>query len=534
MVGNSIQKTDPKIAQRMADRVNNNSHIYESASGEYSLAFDKKRGKALVPIYPTTLVARKLKDRIRTGERREDNIEIYEKAAFAEPMVWRSVLLIAKWSVAWGYTFGFINKFSKKKKSSKETNETLEFYSNWAEYVYLTWNIFRIVVSMVIYGDAFIEKIYDDNGSRLAGGTGWGIRHIKHLHTQTIAPERDEYGRVKMYWQKPPTYFGRNMHKIKKFGGIPLDPATIIHFKWNEFRNKTYGISDLKASVDAISMKVGIREDAAIMVQQRSNPIVAWLVGDIDNPPPAGFLAAAANYLSSNAEGDNDFVLPGFMVPHVVGTGEAMPDLTTYIKLFSSEIVKGIGVPEVLLGEGQETTEATARIQIESFVGDIMYLQNYISDKLRRECFRDIIDTPVRKRSDRREIKDREYVPYETFIKIPSMIANPIVSNERMMELSGGLYEKGLLSTEEARERIGELSVISPSGLSPTVKAIEAEIKNAARDLDIRVEEMHSNEKIAEKQAKAQAKARAQTSSPAKTPTKTPAKKKATQTYSFP
>jgi len=362
----AIHKTNTDIAKRMAGRVNNKSLIYQSEGGDYSLAFEKRRGKALVPVYPSTVMSRKLKNRISTGERREDNIDIYEKAAFAEPMVWRSILLIAKWSVSWGYTFGFINKFNKKKRNANKDNEVLEFYANWAEYVYLTYNTFAIIVSMVMYGDAFMEKIFDDNGSKIAGGKGWGVRHLKTLYTPGIGIERDEYGRIIMYWQKPPTYMGADIKKIKKFGGIPLDPATIIHYKWNDFRNKTYGISDLKALVDPISMKVGIREDTAIMVQQRSNPIIAWLVGDIDNPPPAGFLSAAANYLSVNADGDNDFVLPGFMKPEVIGTGEKMPDLTTYIKLFSSEIVKGIGVPEVLLGEGQETTEATARIQIDS------------------------------------------------------------------------------------------------------------------------------------------------------------------------
>ncbi len=290
-----IEQTTASIAKRMTGRINKKSLIYQSSEGDYNLAFAKRRGKALVPIFPSTLLSGKRKDRIRTGERRDDNIEIYEKAVFAEPMVWRSVLLIAKWVVSWGYTFGFINKFSKKKKSDKKSNATLEFFSNWAEYTYFTWNIFRIVVSMVIYGDAFVEKIYDDLGSKISGGKGSGVRHIKKLHTQSIGVERDEYGRVIMYWQKPPTYFGRNIEKIKKFGGIPLDPSTIIHFKWNDFWNKSYGISDLKASVDTISMKVGIREDAAIMVQQRSNPIVAWLVGDIENPPPAGFLSAAAS-----------------------------------------------------------------------------------------------------------------------------------------------------------------------------------------------------------------------------------------------
>jgi hypothetical protein len=280
-------------------------------------------------------------------------------------------------------------------------------------------------------------------------------------------------------------------------------------------------------------MKVGMREDMAIMIQQRSNPIIAWLVGDIENPPPAGFLSAAASYLSSNADGNNDFVLPGFMKPEVIGTGDKMPDLTSSIRLLSSEIVKGIGVPEVLLGEGQETTEATARIQIESFVGDVMFLQNYINDKNRREMLRDLVDPPKRERSDRRKLKNREYIDYDTFSKIPSIISKPIIDISRLMEISGNLYDKGLLSTEEAREKIGELSILDKSSRSSTVKAIDAEIDRAARELDIRVDEMKSQEKIAEKTAQAQAKAQAQkpaiTAKPAK-----PVKKKTTQTIEFP
>lgn len=528
----AIHKTNASIARRMIGRVNKKSLIYQSAEGDYNLAFEKRRGKALVPVLPTTTMNRSLRRSVRTGERREDNIDIYEKAAFAEPMVWRSILLVAKWTVAWGYNFGYINKFNKKKRSTDKDNPVLEFCTNWAEYVYLNYNTFKIVVSMVMYGDAYVEKIYDDNGSKIDSGKGWGVRHLKMLYTPSIAEERDSYGKTIMYWQKPPTYMGRDIDKIKKFGGIPLDPATIIHYKWNDFRNKTYGVSDLKSLVDAISMKVGMREDMAIMIQQRANPIIAWLVGDIDNPPPAGFLSAAAAYLSGNAEGDNDFVLPGFMKPEVVGTGDKMPDLTNPLGLLSSEIVKGIGVPEVLLGEGNETTEATANVQIQSFIGDIMFIQNYINDKNRRELLRDLVDTPKRVREDRRQLKNREYIDYDVFVKIPSIISNPIMSNENMATMTGMLYEKGLLGTEEARERVGELSVLDPENRSPTVKQIDAEVKRAARELDIRVDEMKSNEKIAEKTAQAQAKAQAQ--KPTATPASKPKPKKATQTVKFP
>lgn len=533
----AIHRTNISIARRMVGRVNNKSLIYQTAEGDYNLAFEKRRGKALVPILPTSSVNRRRKDRLHVGERREDNIDIYEKAAFAEPMVWRSIVLIAKWATAWGYTFGFINKFNRKKRNTKKDDTTLEFYANWAEYVYLSYNQFKVIVSMVMYGDAYVEKIYDDNGSKLANGKGWGVRHLKMLYTLSIAEERDEYGRVIMYWQKPPHYLGRNIDKIKKFGGIPLDPSTIIHYKWNDFRNKTYGISDLKALVDPISMKVGMREDMAIMVQQRSNPIIAWLVGDIDNPPPAGFLSAAASYLASNADGDNDFVLPGFMKPEVIGTGDKMPDLTNYLGLLSSEIVKGIGVPEVLLGEGNETTEATARIQIQSFVGDILFLQNYVNDKNRRELLRDLVDPPTREREDRRKLKNREYIDYDLFIQIPSIISNPIMSNEDMSTHTGNLFDKGLLSMEEARERIGQLSVLNPDDRSSTVRAIDAEIDRAARELDIRVDEMKSQEKMAEKTAQATATAQANKPAPAKAPAKAKVKakpSKTTQTISFP
>ena len=70
----AIHRTSAGIAERMAGKVNNKSLIYQS-EGDYTLAFEKRRGKALVPIYPSTIVARKRKDRLNRGERREDNIE---------------------------------------------------------------------------------------------------------------------------------------------------------------------------------------------------------------------------------------------------------------------------------------------------------------------------------------------------------------------------------------------------------------------------------------------------------------------------
>jgi len=516
-----IQRTSRRMAENLVQQTTNKSPKYFDQEGNYNLAL-RKQGKAIVPIYPSTHIAKRNSKKINTAEKREDPIEIFEQAAMAEPMVWRSILLIAKWVVAWGFQFGFLNRFQKRSKTDEKTNNALEFFENWAEYVFLTFRIFQIVIQMILYGDGFVEKIYDDNGSYLKdpNSDGWGIRHLKIIHPRTIGIERDEYGRIERYWQKPPNYMGRNIDKIKKLGGIPLDPTTIIHFKWNDFRNMTYGTSDLKPLIDVISMKVGMREDAAIMVQQRSNPIVVWLVGDMENPPPAGFLSASADYLSTSAGGTNDLVLPGFMKPEVIGTGTQMPDITPYLGMMSSEIIKGIGVPEVLLGEGNETTEATARIQIESFTGDIMYLQNFVGDVLRKHCFYDMVDPPERKREDRTELKNRDYVGYKMFKTIPSMRFNPLVNIIDLHDINVKLYDAGLGGTEEIRDRLGFINPLDKEDISPNINAVNEQIKNEARALDIQVDQMNSQERMAKEQVKAQ-KAQPQAKpAPAKAPVK--------------
>jgi len=492
MVKYGIQKIRPNIITSMTKNTLGKG-LNRNMYGHYSMYF-KQDGKAFVPIQPTaSILSRTRNSRFKGGEKKLEDWEIFNKALLAEPMVFRSVMLLAKFIVAYGYNFGYIRKY--KKSLTRQEKDRLEFMEDWAEYIGLSQKIFQIAACMTIYGNAFIEKVYDNK----TYPRGWGVINLKLIHPLSMFVDRELTGAVRDYWQRPPNFHGRDVKKLKEAGGMKLKKNTIMHFKWNDYANLTYGTSDIKPLIDTISMKVGMREDAAIMVQQRATPIIAWLVGDVDHPVPSDFLSAAAGYIESNADGSNDLVLPGFMKPEVISTGKDMPNINEYLGMFSSEIVKGIGVPEVLLGEGNDTTEATAKIQLESFFGETQFRQNKIGDKFRRELFVDIFMPPKRRRKDRLGSVSNDYISPREWKNIPSQIFNPILSAPERVEMAIKTFEAGLRSREESRTMIGETTDIGFEDLHPDLRVKEKEIENFDREFELKKKENEIKEKVADK-----------------------------------
>jgi len=492
MVELGLSKTTPQIVQSMTKNTLGKG-LTKSMYGHYSIYF-RKDGKAFVPIQPSASILTRTKhNKFKGGENKLEDWEIYNKALLAEPMVFRSVMLLSKFIVAYGYNFGYIRKY--KKKLTTQDKDRLEFMEDWAEYISLSQKIFQIAACMTIYGNAFIEKVYDTKSYP----RGWGVVDLKLIHPMSMFVDRELTGAVRDYWQRPPNFHGKDIKKLKDAGGMKLNKSTIMHFKWNDYANLTYGTSDMKPLIDTISMKVGMREDAAIMVQQRATPIIAWLVGDVEHPVPSDFLSAAAGYIESNADGANDLVLPGFMKPEVVSTGKDMPNINEYLDMFSSEIIKGIGVPEVLLGQGNDTTEATAKIQLESFFGETQFRQNKIGDKFRKELFVDIFFQPKRRRKDRLESRSNLYISPRDWKTIPSQIFNPILSAPERVDLALKTYEGGLRSKEEARTMIGETTDIGFEDVHPNIRKTEREIKGIDDEKQLKMKENEIKMKVANK-----------------------------------
>lgn len=456
----------------------------------------RKNGKAFVPIQPNQSVISRNRKKRFMGERKLYDWEIFHRALLAEPMIFRSLILKARYITAYGYKYTYNRR--RMLNLNKNEDDILDFFYDWDEYISMTSKLFSIYVCCSLYGNAFIEKVYDERGYN---GGGWGIKDLKVIHPVSMYVERGDRGEIIRYWQKPPNYHGKNLETIRKMGGMPIPPNRIVHFKWNDFVNKTYGMSDLRPLIDTISMKVGMREDASIMVQQRANPIITWYVGDLDHPVASKVVSAISQYIAVVADGSNDVVLPGFVKGDVLSTGDKMPNINDYISMFSSEIVKGIGVPEVLLGEGNETTEATASVQMESFYGEIRYIQNAFSDKLRREVFVDIINPPTRNRSDRIGSDDNIEIDRKLFRKLPSIKFDPILSALDKINSAIKLYKEGILSIDEARAMIKYFDELNMERINPEYRLVEEQIISEGRKLDIEEKKIESQEKIAEKNA---------------------------------
>ncbi|MEM4462573.1 MAG: hypothetical protein QW695_06900, partial [Candidatus Bathyarchaeia archaeon] len=106
------------------------------------------------------------------------------------------------------------------------------------------------VRSMLIYGDAFIEKIYQ----------GRCLTDLKLLPSKTMRVKRNEYGEVEAYIQEAK---GRR---------IEFKPEEIIHLKYNPVGTSAYGLSLLHPVLDLLKAKRKAIDDMAKILSRYAAP----------------------------------------------------------------------------------------------------------------------------------------------------------------------------------------------------------------------------------------------------------------------
>ena len=113
----NMNKTGVGKFQKILSTMSNYVPNLDTNGDQYKSYFTRQ-GKTFVPVRPTANVFGNKNRRQLGGERKFDDWEIYNKAIMAEPMVFRSILLIAKYMTAFGYSFGYVRKFIRKLNKS--------------------------------------------------------------------------------------------------------------------------------------------------------------------------------------------------------------------------------------------------------------------------------------------------------------------------------------------------------------------------------------------------------------------------------
>ena len=448
-----------------------------------------KRGKAVVPIYKNNPYYGATG---RKGELRQDDPVRFQKAMTKEPIIARAVQFNANMVVGYGFSFGSKQKsWSESKTIQNDLNEKIE---NWREYINLDDYLLKSELCAQIYGDAYAEKIPDGEGN-LLDDNGWGISDLKVLHPLTIFEERKLDGQTEAYYQIPHKLLGSDFHTLTNEEiineGIKILPENMVHIKYGDYTNGTYGKSIMSSILETINMKIGMKQDASMMVQRRAIPTVVWRVGFDDEIPPPNLVNKVKNNLQAalGAYGDYDLFVSSLVKPQIVAAGEKALDIVPYLNYLNSELIKGLGIPEIFLGEGDVSSQAAAQAQIEVYSRTMMTRQKYLGHIVRRWILPDLIYPPERNvRGTNRDgsansgaMDKRQYDIFNLRPKqwrnIPRIIWKPLEDVANMRLRIGELINDGLITDEEARLEMGYEGDLNLERLNPANKLTLAQVE---------------------------------------------------------
>lgn len=242
-----------------------------------------------------------------------------------------------------------------------EDRRAKEIVDGFSEKVDMDGLLREAVRSMLIYGDAFIEKILDDSGR---------LVDLKLLPSKTMRVKRNEYGEIEGYIQEAK---GRR---------VEFKPGEIIHLKYNPVGSSAYGLSLLYPVVDLLRAKKKAVDDMARILSRYAAPKMIWRV---ENEASLRRLQAILESLQP----DEDIILAG-EVDYKPLTVDPRARFEFYYEYLDKQIFEGLQAP--LLSWLRNATEASARTMLDTVDRRVAGIQRYLKRRVEAEVFKPLIE----------------------------------------------------------------------------------------------------------------------------------------------
>lgn len=424
-------------------------------------------GKALVPV-------KKLYERPSTrfekkGEMKDHNWNEFLQYFIADSTARYCFNIYSMLIYAYGYQFDMAKPIEEE--LDEKEKKFIDFLNySWKDWVNLNNQLTILYTNGGVFGNYFAEIVYDQDG---IFPSGWGVDKIKHLDPRTVLVDRDKKGKIKAYYQHP------EMDKILQSSvkrsprSIRLDPVQMIHIKFSDFLNKTYGVSQILTLLDTIDMKMGLKGDAVTISQRYASPFLVWSIGSEDKIFPNNVIRDAKNLVESQFDPNNsDIFAPGFIKVQAIGMegASAGADLLPLIQYLDEEIAAGLGVPDIFIG-GNSSSEA-AQAKMEIFVRQIKAIQQFIATELRNQLFTKLVKVPVMTETAGGKKKwSMDRLSPSDYVKVPVLRFNSIETIADMRLKIESLTKAGVLGGSEIRKEQGMRGKVQDDDLTPENRA---------------------------------------------------------------
>ena len=254
------------------------------------------------------------------------------------PELHSAINSFATWIVGKGY-----------ETEDAETQVVLEHITGWGEDTFnsIIWNL---LIQKKVYGDAFAEIIRDEESGELI--------NLKPLDPSKMKIIVDEKGMILRYEQME--MIGKEGKMLQKF-----EPEDILHLCNDRIADEIHGVSIIEACEAVILMKNEILDDWKTVLHRNVVP-VRILEVDTDDLTKIAEIRVKYETAIKNKE---VIIVPKGTVSITTdgGTANAIINPLPFMNYLDDFFYRALGVPKVILGGGQDFTEASSKISLVSY-----------------------------------------------------------------------------------------------------------------------------------------------------------------------
>ena len=208
-----------------------------------------------------------------------------------------------------------------------------------------------------IDGDSYAEIIRNKQGHLL---------NLKPLNPGSIKIYQNKKGRILKYEQTTT--------------GTKFQPDDIFHLSRDRIANEIHGESVIDAVEEIILMRNEAMHDWKRVMHRNVDPM--W-VHHLDTDDTTEIAAFKVKMDNARKYGENLYVPKGVVVPELITTAQnASLNPLPWINQLNDYFFQAVNVPQIIIGQGKEFTDASGKIVYLSYEQSVKAEQLYIEEQL--------------------------------------------------------------------------------------------------------------------------------------------------------
>ena len=220
----------------------------------------------------------------------------------------------------------------------------------------------NMIRTKVIDGDSYAEIITDDEGI---------LVNLKPLDPSTIMSVQNRQGRFIRYEQ---------LNKVKGKKPKIFQPEEIFHLSRDRIADEIHGISVIPAVEEIILMRNEAMTDWRKVLHQNIYP--RWKIM-LDTDDTVKIAAFKKKYDAANAIGENMYIPKGTVEVEVLGIApNATLNPLTWITQLNDYFFQVVNVPQIIMGNAKEFTDASGKIVYLSYEQSVKAEQLYMNEQV--------------------------------------------------------------------------------------------------------------------------------------------------------